>query len=41
MTQIGLISIIILAVVVAGLFFVAKSRKETMPIMPIPLNTMY
>ena len=42
MTQIGLISVIILAVVAVGLFLAKpKSRKQTMPIMPIPINTMH
>ena len=42
MTQIGLISIIIVAVVVAGLFLAKpKSRKQTIPIVPIPINTMH
>ena len=42
MTQIGLISIIILAVVASGLFLAKpKSRKQATPIMPIPINTMH
>jgi hypothetical protein len=42
MTQIGLFSVIILAVVAAGLFLAKpKSRKQTIPVMPIPINTMH